>query len=228
MGPPSWLYYLFALAMFAVAAYGLVLILLSLVMKDRVGRDVDSAHLFMGLSMGGMFESRWAFWPPWFWEAVFAVLLIWFVARSWESIYRFGIHVPHEAVHATMSLAMLLMYWFPMGASPASMGMSMSSSSHAMLDPGISLILAFVFIGSAIFTLASPIKGASHHGTHAGRLPAYAAVGADGHVGQAIDASTNAHASWLGPASVLARPRLEDLSHVVMCLGMAFMLVLML
>jgi hypothetical protein len=228
MGPPSWLYYLFALAMFAVAAYGLVLLVLSIVAKNPAGRDVDVAHLFMGLSMGGMFEARWVFWPSWFWEAVFGVLLVWFVTRSSESIYRFGIHVPHEAVHAAMSLAMLLMYWFPMGASQAVMSMSMSSSSHRMLDPGIGLVLAFTFMASAVFTLANPIKGASHHGSHLSRVPSYALAGNAGGQGQTVVAPTDPHRSWPGIASVLARPRLEDLSHVVMCLGMAFMLVLML
>ena len=157
--------------MFIVAAYAVVLLVMSVTFKDSAGRDVDLAHLFMGLSMGGMFETRWAFWPSWFWEATFGILLVWFVTRSAESIYRFGLHIPHEAVHAAMSLAMLLMYWFPKGSSPVSMGMSMSSSSHAMLDPGIGVILAFTFAGSAIFTLASPNKGASHHGTHLVRVP---------------------------------------------------------
>ena len=227
MGPPSWLYYLFALAMFAVAAYGLALLAFSLVAKDRAGRDVDIAHFFMGLSMGGMFVVHWAFWPRWFWEAVFGLLLVWFLARSSESIYRFGIHVPHEAIHATMSLSMLFMYWFPMGASQSGMGMSMSSSSHAMLDPGIGLVLIAAFVCSAIFTLASPNKGASHHGTHALRVPAYAGVGRSGLDGEGAP-TTDPHESWPGFASVLANPRFEDLSHVVMCLGMAFMLILML
>jgi Domain of unknown function (DUF5134) len=227
MGPPSFLYYLFALAMFVVAAYGLVLLVLSVLLKDPAGRDVDTAHLFMGLAMGGMFESHWAFWPSWFWEAVFAVLLIWFVVRSSESVYRFGIHLPHEGVHAAMSLAMLLMYWFPRGATQAAMGMSMSSSSQGMLDPAIGLILAFTFIGSAIFTLANPVKGVSHHGSHLSRAPVYA--GAAGGPGAPKSAGpTDPHLSWPGFASVLARPRLEDLSHVIMCVGMAFMLVLML
>jgi Domain of unknown function (DUF5134) len=228
MGSPSWLYYLFALAMFTVSAYGLTLFLISISVNDRAGRDVDVAHFFMGLSMGGMFVTRWAFWPAWFWEAVFGILLVWFLTKSAESVYRFGVHVPHEAVHAAMSLSMLLMYWFPMGASPVSMSMSMSSSSHRILDPGIGLVLAFTFIASAIFTLASPVKGVSHHGSHVARAPAYVASGKAGNLDRHITQTTDPNQSWPGFASTLARPRLEDFSHVVMCLGMAFMLVLML
>jgi Domain of unknown function (DUF5134) len=228
MGPPAWLYYLFALAMFGVAAYGLALLAISFVARDRFGRDVDIAHFFMGLSMGGMFEAHWTFWPSWFWEAVFGILLIWFVARSFDSIHRFGIHIPHEAIHAAMSLAMLFMYWYPVGASQAAIGMSMSSSSsHAMLDPGIGFLLILVFVCSAIFTLASPIKGSSHHGSHALQVPAYAGA-TSSFRDNASRATADPHESWPGFASVLARPRLEDLSHVVMCLGMAFMLTLML
>ena len=121
---------------------------------------------------------------------------------------------------------MLLMYLFPMGASSPSMSMSMSSSSHAILDPGIGLLLAFLFFGSAIFTLASPNKGASHHGTHS-FAPAHAlvTVGADGE--QPATGET-AHDARSGFGETIASPRFEDLSHVVMCLGMGFMLILML
>ena len=79
----------------------------------------------------------------------------------------FGIHLTHYLIHAAMSFAMLLMYLFPAGASSGAMSMSMGSSSSARIDPGLSLLLAVVFFASAIFTLASPIKGVSHHG---GRL----------------------------------------------------------
>lgn len=225
MGTPSWLYYLLALAMLAVAAYNLGLLVLSLRLNDPAGRDIDVAHIFMGVAMAGMFITGWAFWPSWFWEATFFALMVWFIARSALSLQRFGLHIPHESIHATMSFAMLMMYLYPMGSTPGSMSMSMSSStSHGILDPGLGLLLATVFLGSAIFTLASPHKGASHHGTHR-PAPVLATVGApsDGTEGAAV-----AHPTRRGAALTLASPRLEDLSHVVMCLGMAFMLILML
>jgi len=228
MGPPAWLYYLFALAMLAVAAYGLALLMLSIGPRDAAGRDVDLAHVFMGVSMAGMFEPRWTFWPSWFWEAAFGILFVWFLTRSSESVHRFGVHLPHEVIHAAMSLAMLLMYWFPKSTSSQMMGMSMSTaSSRGDLDPAVGLVLAFAFVGSAIFTLASPIKGVSHHGSHAARALAYASP-VDRPTGTDMTRLADPHDSWTGPTSVLADPRVEDMSHVVMCLGMAFMLVLML
>jgi hypothetical protein len=226
MGTPSWLYYLSAVAMLTVAAYSVGLFGLSLKTSDPVGRDIDVAHISMGIAMAGMFVPHWAFWPASFWEAVFFALMVWFVVRSAQSVQQFGVHVPHEGIHALMSLAMLLMYLYPMGATGAAMSMSGSSpSSHGILDPGISLLLAVTFFGSAIFTLGSPHKGSSHHGTHRRHRPAYATVGASAWTAHPLGESKTVTRHGLG---VLTAPALEDLSHVVMCVGMGFMLFLML
>ena len=224
MGVPSWLYYLFGVLMLTVAAYGTTLLAVSIPLRQVSGRDVDVAHIFMGVSMSGMFVAHWAFGPSGLWELIFAVLLIWFVVRTFQSIQRFGLHLPHEAIHAAMSLAMLLMYWYPTGASTGT-SMSMSATTSAgRLDPGLGLLLAVTFFASAIFTLASPNKGASHHGTHARALAVSGASGA-GPAGGAV--ATEARASGT-VESVITTPWLEDASHVVMCIGMGFMLVLML
>ena len=59
------------------------------------------------------------------------------------------------------------------------MSMSMSSGG-AKLDPGLGFVLAVMFFGSAIFTLASPVKGVSHHGSHAFAYASSGALGATG------------------------------------------------
>jgi hypothetical protein len=221
---PSWLYYLFAVAMLAVAAYGLVLLAVSVATRRSGGRDVDIAHIFMGVSMAGMFVADWAFGPSAIWELIFTVLLVWFVVQSIQSVIAFGIHLTHYLIHAAMSFAMLLMYVFPAATRSGAMSMSMSmASSRARIDPGLSLLLAFVFFASVIFTLASPNKGASHHGTHA---RAYAMSGAPGGTveapgGQAVPSTGR------GAIRLITDPRLEDASHVVMAVGMGFMLILM-
>ncbi|HEV8064662.1 MAG TPA: hypothetical protein VGP46_07510, partial [Acidimicrobiales bacterium] len=98
------------------------------------------------------------------------------------------------------------------------------SSTGPKLDPGLGLVLAFVLFSSAIFTLASPNKGASHHGTH---LPAYALTGTAG--GGPLDRREQAATrSVSGIERLVANPQLEDVSHVVMCVAMGFMLILML
>jgi hypothetical protein len=220
MGPPAWLYYLFGVLMLAVAAYGVLLFGLSLASRRTAGRDVDISHTLMGIAMAGLFVPAWRIGGRGFWQLVFAVLMVWFLVGSFQSVQRFGLHIPHALIHAAMSLAMILMYAFPMPA--ASSGMSMSAAGPH-LDPGLGALLALLFFGSAIFTLASPIKGASHHGSH---LQAYAMSGAtDG------DARLGPHGGGPSPAgtveALVALPWLEDLSHVVMCVGMGFMLILM-
>ena len=66
---PSWLYYLFAVAMLAVAAYCLVLLAVSVATRRTAGWDVDIAHIFMGVSMAGMFVADWAFGPSAIWNS---------------------------------------------------------------------------------------------------------------------------------------------------------------
>ena len=218
---PAWLYYFFALAMLAVAAYGLVLLAVSVAIRRNPGWDVDVAHVFMGVSMAGMFVAGWAFGPSAIWELIFTALLVWFLVQSIQSEIAFGIHLTHYLIHAAMSFAMILMYVFPAGASSGSM--SMASPSHARIDPGLSLLLAFVFLASAIFTLASPNKGASHHGTH---FRAYALSREAG--GRVAAPSGPAPAPAAGGAvGLITAPWLEDASHVVMAVAMAFMLLVL-
>jgi hypothetical protein len=224
MSTPSWLYYLFGVLMLAVAAYCLVLFVLSVATNRPAGRDVEISHLFMGVAMAGMFVGRWAFGPNAVWELIFGVLLVWFVAQSIQSIQRYGLHLPHALIKAVMNFAMLLMYWFPMGASSPSGAMSMSASSGGpKLDPGMAFLLAFILLASAVFTLASPIKGASHFGSHA---PAWAMAGAPVRP-VAGDRADGGPSSVLRVEQVVAAPWLVDVSHVVMVIAMAFVLLLM-
>ena len=139
---PVGLYYFFAVAMLAVAAYGLVSSLWPSQLAGTAGWDVDIAHVFMGVSMAGMFVAGWAFGPRSIWELIFTALLVWFIVQSLQSEIAFGIHLTHYLIHAAMSFAMILMYVFPAGASSGAM--SMASPSDARIDPGLSLLLAFV------------------------------------------------------------------------------------
>ena len=162
---PAWLYYLLAVVMLAVAAYSVVLFAVSGPAHRRAGRDVEVSHVAMGLAMAGMFVPSWSFGPNLVWELVFAAMLVWFVARTAHSLWRYGPHVSHNTVHAVMSLAMLLMYRFPRGAREGAMAMTMGGEG-ARIDPGLAFVLTFVLFGSAIFTVASPNRGATHYGTH--------------------------------------------------------------
>ncbi len=222
MSTPSWLYYLFGVLMLAVAGYCTSLLILSVPTHRPAGRDVEISHIFMGIAMAGMFVGDWAFGRTAVWEIIFGILLIWFLVESIQSVRTYGLHLPHALIHAVMSFAMLLMYWFPMGASAGAMSMS-ASTTAPRLDPGVAFVVAFILFASAIFTLASPNKGASHFGTHA---PAYALVGADGSDRPGVRPGEGAGGA-LAIDGIVATPWLVDLTHVVMCIAMGFMLLLM-
>ncbi len=217
MGTPTWLYYLSGVLMLAVAGYGAVLLVLSLASRRPAGRDVDISHTSMGIAMAGMFVPKWAFGASAVWELIFGVLMVWFIARSIQSVERFGLHVPHALVHAAMSFAMLLMYWFPLGASSRAMAMTASATSGRM-DPGLALLIAFVLFGSAIFTIASPNKGATHFGTHC--RPRVTVTASEGRSAASAPASMRV-------SGIIATPSLLDASHVVMSVAMGLMLILM-
>jgi Domain of unknown function (DUF5134) len=218
VGAPSGLYYLFAVVMLSVALYGLALFVVSAVERSTGGRDVELSHVAMGVAMSGMFVPGWSFGPNVLWELIFAAFLVWFVVRTVQSVQAWGLHVPHTAIHAVMSFGMLLMYWFPLGSTSGAMAMSTSAASGRM-DPGLALLIAFVLFGSAVFTIASPNKGATHFGTHCG--PRATVAVSDGRGGVAAPAAPTRL------TGILAAPSLLDASHVVMCVGMGLMLILM-
>jgi len=218
VGAPAGLYYLFGLAMLLVSAYGVALLAASALERRVGGRDVELSHAVMGVAMAGMFIPGWSFGPSVMWQLIFAAFLVWFVIRSVQSILAWGLHAPHTAIHAVMSFAMLLMYWFPRGASAHAMSMALARSG-AHIDPGPAFLIAFILFGSAVFTVASPNRGATHYGTH---------CGASGPVRASDTWSAETAAVPLGVAGFIGAPSLLDASHIVMCVGMGLMLILML
>jgi len=125
-------------------------------------------------------------------------------------------------VHAVMSLAMLLMYWFPRGTLSHSMSMT-TAAGGARMDPGLAFLIAFVLFGSAVFTVASPNRGATHFGTHcADPVPVPVADG------QHVDVTlVEAPLAPSGVLRAIAAPTLLDATHVVMSISMGLMLILM-
>ncbi len=223
MSVPSWLYYAFGGLMLAVAAYCLTLLVLGALTDRPAGRDVEISHLFMGIAMAGMFVGSWSFAGTAFWEIVFALLMVWFLVAAIQSVQRYGLHLPHALIHAVMNFTMLLMYWFPTSTSSGpSMAMG-SPTSSGRLDPGLALALVFTLCASAIFTLASPVKGRTHFGSHA---PLYAVTG-PGPTSIPADTNGEDRSPAVQLEGLVATPWLVDLSHVVMCVAMAFMLVLL-
>lgn len=228
---PTWLYYLFGVLMCCVAGYSTLLLAMAARSRRFVGWDVELSHLLMGVAMAGMFVSGWSFGPSAMWELFFGALLVWFVLRAGRSVLAYGVHLPHTAVHALMSLAMLIMYWFPMGAQQQSVSMSMSSSAIApRADPGLLLVIAFVLLVSAVFTLASERKGAAVYGTHVALTANGGATlsPVDGRAAPCEASLAGTMSSAEGLEGLVSSPWLLDATHAVMCVAMGFLLILML
>ena len=218
---PFWFYAPFGVLVLAVAGYSVVLFVITVAGHRPAGWDVDVAHTLMGISMAGMFVPSWAFGSRFMWEFVFGVLMVWFLARSALSVRQFGVHLPHFFVHGVLCVAMILMYAFPgdpSNGSMASMHMSMSMSAGARLNPGVALLLTLCLFASAISTLGSSKRGASHHGSH---VLVYSGGGSPA---QTFSSEGPSHLSIEG---VVTTPWVEDASHVVMCVTMGFLLILM-
>jgi Domain of unknown function (DUF5134) len=229
---PSWLYYLLAIAMLSIAAYSLVLLALAALSRRTPGWDVHVSHVAMGVAMAGMFVNGWSFGPSTIWEITFAALLIWFVVSTSQSLLEYGVHLPHTAIHGVMSLAMLLMYWFPMGSSPNSMSMSMSSSTGGRVDPGLAFVIASLLLIYAVFTLASPSKGQSVYGSHLALSvsdESSVALNSGPVLGSSLKTLLPGTVSSAGGfEGTISRPLFLDVAHVVMTVAMGFMLILML
>ncbi len=220
---PSWLYDLFGVVMLAIAAYSLSLVALGVGSGRTSGWDVEVSHGVTGIAMAGMFVGGWAFGPSGLWEALFVALLVWFVIRAGRSVLTYGLHLPHTAVHALMSFAMLLMYWFSMASRSSTM-----STTTKRADPGLLLIVAVLLLASAISTLASGRRGEAVYGAHAHLRSAsvtstlaVAGVQPDSYLAGTASAAP-------GVEGAVSRPWLLDATHVAMCVAMGFMLVLML
>ena len=221
---PSWLYYLFAVAMLAVAAYGLVLLAVSVVTRRTGGRDVDIAHIFMGVSMAGMFVADWAFGPSVIWELIFTVLLVWFVVQSIQSVIAFGIHLTHYLIHAAMSFAMLLMYVFP-AASPFRSHVNVNVDDVVACE---NRSRAQPAVGVRVLRLRHLHARLAEQGCLPSR---HARPGLRHEWGGGRDGGRSRRAgpssTGRGAVRLITDPRLEDASHVVMAVGMGFMLILM-
>jgi hypothetical protein len=221
---PSWLYDFFGALMLVVAAYSVALLAITVAAHRPSGWDVDVAHVVMGVSMAGMFVATWGFGPRSLWEFIFMALLAWFLVRSVQSIWRYGIHLPHFLIHAVMSLAMVVMFAFVGDASGESMGsmsMSMSVSKSPQLDPGVAFLVALSLIASAIITVGSSKKGASHHGSHAStftRAVGSPLLGVD---------SVDGHSDSFLIERIVTTPWVEDAATVAMCVAMGLLLILM-
>ncbi len=229
MAHPTWLAYGFAAAMVVVSVYCIGRLVFASRFHRIIHRDVNIAHVLMGVAMTGMLVPRWSFGSPLLWELVFGVLAVWFLGSSIRFVHRHGLkgadqdhvhHLSHRLIHMVMSCAMLYMYWLGAPMSGPLPAMSMGSASGSAGDPGLTLLLMAVLIGSAVWQLDAitrfPAPG-----------PVLAGVTALSD-GASTEANAVAERVQDEAAQRLLAPRLEIGCHIVVCVATAYMLVLML
>jgi len=238
---PSWLGYLFAAALMVVGAYCLARLVGLLVLRCRDGRDIAAGHVLMAFAMVGMLVPRWNIAAVGFWEVVFAVLALWFFTRSGLTVTYEGFslsgtpgrHLRHYLIHAVMAATMLYMYWLgmPMTGSGTMVGMggSMPDMSQSMSsgppvgagDPGLTLFLIVILLVSAVWQLDG-IGRPDHLHQPVAVVAVTGGAGVTGSpLGDGEPSADRAGASrWLAP-------QFSVLCHIVMCISMAYMLVLM-
>jgi Domain of unknown function (DUF5134) len=243
----AWLNDFFAGVMIVIAVYSAGRLIASRVWTRPTHRDVDVAHVLMGLSMAGQLDADLNPIPNGVWLAVFSVLAAWFVRRCYQFVKdpgtdtQFDDHVhrlSRRLVHLVMALAMVYMY---LAANPARIGsgMAMGTATGATADfVLIPTIFVLVLLASSIWEIDgigrfSPATGPLQPVTSPAQ-PAKEPVSVGAGPPTVAD-STPGRASGhpnTDPAPVRASPwlapRLEAGTHVVMTVTMAYMLVLML
>lgn len=229
---PSWLVYSFCAVMLATSAYCVSRLVFARLWRRPMNNDVNVAHVAMGIGMGAMLVPRLNFLPKGVWEAIFAILALWFASRSALFVARRGLegteadpdhlhkhHVSHYLTHLVMSGAMLYMF---AETNPATTSHTATSSTASMVGmagatggdgAGFTLLLVVVLLASAVWHTDSLPRFAVPAGASA--LVAGADVGEPGSV------LASSRGTWLAP-------RLEMGCHILMCITMAYMLVLML
>jgi Domain of unknown function (DUF5134) len=241
---PHWLNDIFAGLMVAVAAYSAGRLIAARVWSRPTHRDIDVAHILMGVSMAGQLVSDLNPISSGVWELVFSVLAGWFLWRCYEIVknpsidtryHDYAHRLSRRLIHLTMALAMLYMY---LAATPPEVGsggsMAMGAATGTTADfVFIPMIFIFALLASAIWQMDA-IGRWSPSAIQARRAPALASVGTVSSSAIGQDRASAMSAGEVGtdgaeppPAPWLA-PRLEGVAHIVMVTTMAYMLVLML
>ncbi len=237
MTNPHWVNDIFAAMMLAVAVYSVGRLIVARRWSRRTHEDVDVAHILMGTAMAGMLVSDLNPIPSGAWEVVFSVLAAWFVWRCYQFVvdanagvgYDLHLHrLSRRLIHLTMSLAMLYMFLAAVPAAAGSggsmaMGAATGTTTNFVLLPLVFIVALFA---SAIWEFDRLGRLSPSRIPQSQAMPAFASVGggapnvaeespAPDRVGEAV------LAPWLAP-------RLEGISHIIMCVTMGYMLVLML
>jgi hypothetical protein len=157
---PAWILDILAALMLVVAAVSAARLGLARPWrKGAVVTDTDVSHLLMGIAMAGMLASSLTTLPNGGWEAIFALLIVWFGYRVVRDERSNGVRAlagGHCAPHLVHSAAML--YMFLALAAPASGGSGMGgmgggSGMQSLKYPTLAFAFALILIGYTIWDI---------------------------------------------------------------------------
>lgn len=223
MAHPTWLGYTFATIMIGVGAYCLARLIAVKPMGRQSHYGVNVGHVLMAVAMVGMLVPRWAVLPIWLWEVAFGVMALWFGGLAARVVATHGVasiangsglHFRHYLIHSMMACAMLYMYWLGMPMTMHGGVMTMSGASLSSGDPGLTLFLVLVLLGSVVWQLNGMERLVPVQRT------ALVTAGLSGGGGTASSLGV------AGDERLWLAPRLEVGCHIAMCIAMAYMLVL--
>jgi len=161
MGGPTWLGYIFAAIMLAVAGYCAARLVAARLWRRPTDLDADGAHVVMGVTMAGMLVVGLRFLSAGVWEGVFAVGAVWF---GWQAVRVRRTaplsewHCPQPVPHLVECGAMLYMFAaIPVlrsasggsGISGMGAGISATESRFSLL----ALALALFMFGWAVWVV---------------------------------------------------------------------------
>jgi hypothetical protein len=219
---PTWLLDLLAGVMLATAAYCVGRFVVATAARRVTHRDVEVAHVLMGLAMAGALVPSLHTLPDEIWEIVFAVLAAWFGIDVVRFVRRCGWggwdadechHVSHFASHLVMTLAMVFMF--------------AATASSDLDTSGLPLLFVLLLMVAAVW-YADSVARFSRAGVGAPAAAPQLALAEGGggstRVASRLRLGAPVHSAcddrWLAP-------RLQVATHISMCVVMAYMLVVM-
>jgi hypothetical protein len=151
---PTWLVDGLAGVMVAVSIYCVARLVAARRWGRTLHRDVNVAHVAMGVGMAGMLDASLRTLPTGAWEVVFGAIALWFAAGTARLLAGPGLgpvggdtahHISHNLTHLVMAGAMIFMFAEGGAASAGTAVMAMGGGGHGGSNSGL-LALLFVFI----------------------------------------------------------------------------------
>jgi hypothetical protein len=224
MMTPSWILDILAAVMLLVTAISAGRLVAGRPWAGSTGdADIDIAHLLMGIAMAGMLVASLTTLPNGLWDAIFAVLTVWFGWRVYRESRGQGARVladGHHMPHLVHSAAMLYMFVALNATAGSGGGMSGMGGSSGMAMQTLSApVVAFIFIlwlAAYVVLDLDRLSGPGHgHGSYFARpalADATAGAGTVNLAGSAIRARTSAGAA-AGQDQAAGQEQAADGSH---------------